>query len=167
MRKDISIAFFLTLIMLAAGMEARAEGVTGDGVYLRMKTDGTLLTFAPLKSWNREGYWLEFQNNGDFRRQLSFDNDRLHGIAKGYYPDRTLFFERHFKNGLLDGPSRKYHPNGQLKVEMHYADNVPVGLARLYDINGELMQVNHYRAGDLKTIRMYAGGMMIKEIVYK
>ena len=156
----------MMLVTLVGPPDLRASGVPADGLMKRLKTDGTLLTFAQLKGYDRDGFWMEFNQKGDYRRQFNFERDRLNGLAKGYYPDRTLLFEREYKNGLLDGPSRKYYPNGQLQVEIHYADNFPVGLAKLYDINGELAQENYYRMGKLKTVKMYADGILIKEMTY-
>lgn len=166
MRRIFETVLVMTLVTLMGSADLRASGVPSEGLIKRLKTDGTLLTLAQLNGYDREGFWLEYNRKGEFRRQFNFERDRLDGVAKGYYPDRTLLFERQFKNGLFDGPSRKYYPNGQLQLEIHYADNFPVGLARLYDINGELTQENYYRMGELKSVKMYADGILIKEITY-
>ena len=77
----------------------------------------------------RNGYWINFYENGNNRNVLNY------------------------KNGQLSGDYFEWYPNGQMKLEGRYKRGKKVGRWILRNVNGNIIEENIYhRSGKIKKV---------------
>ena len=50
------------------------------------------------------------------------ENDKVHGVVKGYYPNGKLKYTLPHRHGVYFGEAREYDENGRLRLVKRYDD---------------------------------------------
>ncbi len=81
----------------------------------------------------------EFYPSGALKTEANYNkNGKLEGIAKRYFENGKLQFERNYKNGKREGIAREYFSNGSLKTEMKFKNGKVIS-KKDYDESGKLI----------------------------
>ena len=85
-------------------------------------------------------------------------------VAKGYYKNGNLKFERSYLGGVLDGPAAEYfEEDGAIQFRSNYKDNFLEGTRSEFLINGALGEKCEYSHGfKTKCESFYGGGRSIQ-----
>lgn len=106
----------------------------------------------------KDGLWLEFYDDGKFRK------------------------EENYSNGLLDGYVREYDRNGNIKLVLYYkegrlidnnnvsnadSETMPVDIRNIYDKNGNLLESGPYKNNiPVGLHRFYKEGKIVNSVIY-
>jgi antitoxin component YwqK of YwqJK toxin-antitoxin module len=80
-------------------------------------------------------------------RQTPFRNGLRHGLARAFYPDGRLAYERQFRNGNREGTHKGYWPSGQPQFVYRYEKDLFEGEQVGYYKTGQRAELRHYRRG--------------------
>jgi len=105
-----------------------------------------------------QGVWHVYDRNGNLLREENYENYRLDGQMKIFYPSGALRELLHYSDGLRQGDDKIYFESGGLASENNYEDN---------DLEGESIQ--YYDTGEIKSREHYMNGKLegAKSIFYK
>jgi antitoxin component YwqK of YwqJK toxin-antitoxin module len=136
----------LTLLMIAS--PSFAQNVNPARIYEQNRG-----TQPPV-----QGVWHVYDRNGNLLREENYENYRLDGEMKIYYPSGALKELLHFSDGLRQGDDKAYFENGGMEHEYNYEDN---------DLEGE--GVHYYDSGEIKSREHYMNGKLegAKSVFYK
>lgn len=134
--------------------QGELAGYKLDGHFLEGKANGFGTLFKPDSTKEYEGYWKDFQYDGNGTFYLNgkklyegnFKNGQADGKGTVYAQDGQLEGEGEFKNFKLNGYGRRY-ANGKLYYEGYLIDNLPDGKGILYDENGKKKFEGQYKKG--------------------
>ena len=134
--------------------QGELAGYKLDGHFLDGKANGFGTLFKPDSTKEYEGYWKDFQYDGNGTFYLNgkklyegnFKNGQADGKGTVYAQDGQLEGEGEFKNFKLNGYGRRY-ANGKLYYEGYLIDNLPDGKGTLYDENGKKKFEGQYKKG--------------------
>lgn len=118
--------------------------------YLNVKTEIIL--------WNGES--RRYYDNGNIRVQCHYKQSRrrryhmvLHGVYRQWFPDGTLWAQKHYKYGALHGKAQVYSPNGRLWKICFYKNNRLDGEYKTWSKQGELISHEVIKKGKrIKTL---------------
>lgn len=125
----------------------------------------------------KQGYWVDYHENGNLRSKGNYKNNKENGVWE-YYDDKGLLrskgnyvngnpigvWEEYYENSKLysrgkfinkyieDGIWEYYHPNGKLWSKGNYKNGVMDGSWVWYDENGGIMSRVKYIKGIKQTI---------------
>lgn len=86
-------------------------------------------------------------NKKEISQELHYENGRLNGPTKEYFPGGTLKLEGKYKEGKFDGVVKRYHPNGKLHLLERYKDRRRHGWWITYDNNEKELGRKYYYKG--------------------
>ena len=68
----------------------------------------------------KHGKHIYMKKNGDTTRWENYNNGRLHGTKRTYYPDSKIKREVEYNNGIMDGKFKIYNLKGVIIEELNY-----------------------------------------------
>lgn len=134
--------------------EGELSGYLLDGHFLDGKANGFGTLFKPDSTKEYEGYWKDFQYDGNgifyLNGKKMYEGNFKNGICEGkgtiFAQDGKIEGEGEFKNYKLNGYGRRYQ-NGKLYYEGYLKDNLPEGKGTLYDENEKRIFEGQYKKG--------------------
>ena len=69
--------------------------------------------------------------------ETTYEDGKMHGPYKQYFPNGKLKMEQWYKNGFTEGPYKYFYESGQLKGECIINDGKRIGVKEYYE-NGKL-----------------------------
>ncbi len=129
-----------------------------------------------------------FDDSGKLKYERNYENGKLHGISRGYYPSGKLKVTSSFYNGLawgdtigyyengkvkasipfvkgkVEGVQKEFYNNGQLKSSQRFEKDIPVGTKRVYFPDGNMKaRINFNDKGQMSgTAKEYRKGGLLK-----
>ena len=85
--------------------------------------------------------------DSDTLRIENYNNGKLHGTRKEYYPGSKLEREVNYNMGILDGPFIVYNKEGDVLQELNYDQGIKEGEWKYYYETGELLKIENWRKG--------------------
>jgi antitoxin component YwqK of YwqJK toxin-antitoxin module len=112
---------------------------------------------------------MRYLDNNAVQLEGKYKKDKLEGLIKAYYLDRTIAFEMNLSNDLLNGLTKYYYPSGKLYQEMPFSGGFMEGKKKIYFEDGVLGAEESFVHGskDGKAIWYYSNGEKAIEMVYK
>jgi antitoxin component YwqK of YwqJK toxin-antitoxin module len=87
-------------------------------------------------------YYSEF--DGSVRIREPYQDGKLDGISRSYYPSGQISEEVEWKQNVKDGAWNQYYQNGVLRLSGHYKNNLLNGTYEVYFSNGTIMMRGTY-----------------------
>lgn len=81
------------------------------------------------------------------KRNALYRNGRLHGVARGWYANGQLEYERMYSSGRETGVHRGWYENGGKRFAYTFQDGVPNGVQQEWFENGRTYSLFHYAGG--------------------
>ena len=138
-----------------------------NGIYADVQfftPNGTLESEGKMKGKKREAKWLFYHPDGkSTMSEENYENGRLEGVYKTFYPDGKPTEITSYKNGLLDGNYKKYSIKGFLYQEFNYSNGKLNGMAIYYSRKtGDLIKKGPFK-NDLRvgTWENYVDGELV------
>jgi antitoxin component YwqK of YwqJK toxin-antitoxin module len=145
-----------------------------DGEELFFKPGGHAAhRIVPWKEGERRGVERHLEGWGRNRRavvEIPWEDDRVHGVKKTYYPDGTLRSETHYHKGDAHGPSRTYDREGNLTRESNMHKGLRDGVMKDYwPGSTQIKRVIEYRDGKVhgKALEYYRSGVLKREMAFR
>lgn len=88
----------------------------------------------------KNGPIKNYDNNGNLKTLVNYDNGIKEGISYIFYPNGQVMLEMPYRQGKREGESHKYYEDGSLYAVTPYTDDELSGVRRTY-----------YNAGGLKA----------------
>ncbi len=158
-------SFIVSLLILAAcsGLKTMEE-----------KNDAGILTkryTINKKTQQKEGNYMEYDNEGKLIEEAIFEADILNGTRKLFYESGDIQYVETYVNGKYHGLFQAFHANGQVQLEGKYEDNQMQGEWVGYYDNGQVKErvqfkdnnengafIEYYETGKLKAKGTYLDG---------
>mgnify|MGYP003373282270 FL=1 len=86
--------------------------------------------------------------NGNLDAEISYKNDKLHGIGKWYYENGNIKLEITYKDSKQEGVIKMYDTSGNLRAEVSALNNVLHGDTKLYTEDKKLFAIITNRYGE-------------------
>ena len=139
--------------------EAQVQFFTEKGV---LESEGKMLGKEHI------GKWIYYKNGKQVVAEEQYENGKLSGEYKIFYPNGKLTEISHFKTGKLHGNSKRYSDTGILLDDLNYVNGEIHGEAVYYDGNGKVRQKGVYE-NDLKVgvWEFYTDGELTKSMEVK
>ena len=119
-----------------------------DGAWTEYHTNGWPKTVTSYVNGQKHGAWMSLDERGQLQEKGFYFNDQMHGDYVKY--NRTRIKEEMFYNeGKLEGVVRKYYPNGTLMEESQYENGNLNGVSKWFDQDGNLKFEYEYRDNEL------------------
>lgn len=100
------------------------------------------------KTKAKHGNYKEYDNTTEtLMVERTYDQDKLTGEEKLYFPDGKLDAIFNYKDGLHDGTFQYFHPNGQVKQSGAYAEGKVEGIMRSFYMDGTLKEEVAHQEG--------------------
>ena len=96
----------------------------------------------------KTGFWRDFYNTGQLKRERLYERDELVGEDRCYFESGVLASVLTYKGGKLNGPCMEFHPNGKLKRSSPHAEGVPAEFERHYDQRLRMLREVEWRDGN-------------------
>lgn len=114
--------FFLTLPLLTACSSKVPHEETFRRGRLVYQAGSETAFSGVVTGRSREGY----------RRQVctyekSYQDGRLHGVSRFWYPNGQLESVVNYANGVMDGMATRYYSDGKLKARIHFSKGMRGG----------------------------------------
>jgi antitoxin component YwqK of YwqJK toxin-antitoxin module len=114
----------------------------------------------------KNGKQIYLTKDGDTTRLEYYNNGKLSGAKKSYYPKSKIEKEITYKEGLMDGPFKAYSMEGKPLQELNYKQGKKNGELKYYYNDGTLLSTEHWtmdvRDGEFKTF-YYEGNLQNME----
>ncbi|RMF04031.1 MAG: toxin-antitoxin system YwqK family antitoxin [Bacteroidetes bacterium] len=160
------LAFVGTCLLLSGCSQPRTEKVERTDEY------GYLESYERrLEDFAKEGLYRKMKPDGTVVEEAYYRHDTLHGIRILYHDNGDTSVVEHYHAGRFDGPYRRYHENGKLQQVGQYEDNALAGVWTTYYANGQVREVvnfannqengpfvEYYPNGQLKAEGQYLDG---------
>ena len=121
------------------------------------------------KAGKKQGYWFKKYENGKFKYQGFFENDKPKGEFKYYYEDGSIKAISIFKDKGLSSYTKTYFPNGKIMSEGFYKNEQKDSLWKYYNgfdvVIREEFYKNNQKHGEWKTY--YPDGSLTDKITWK
>ena len=88
------------------------------------KIDGK--TTGSFKNGKKDGFWLDYWENGQLQSKTNHKNGKLEGSWVSYHLNGQLRDKGQYKNGLKDGSWVSYFGNGQLRSKGNYKKGIMI-----------------------------------------
>lgn len=92
----------------------------------------------------KHGKHIFFSKDGDTTLWENYQNNKLHGIKRTYYPDSKIHKEVSYAWGIYDGSFKEYNPEGVLIQELKYKQNKKNGEWKYYYDDGTLLRTENW-----------------------
>ncbi|HKR07487.1 MAG TPA: toxin-antitoxin system YwqK family antitoxin [Bacteroidia bacterium] len=100
------------------------------------------------KNGKKNGWWLEFYENGNPKVKSRYVNDTLQDSSLYYYKNGKFSDIQVFKNGKREGCWKKFNESGMLYSEINFKNNYKEGVQTRYTYNsGRLLERLNYKNG--------------------
>jgi len=127
-------------------------------------TSGMLESKGKMIGKKREGKWLFYHPDGkSIMSEENYNNGKLHGVYKTFYPSGEPTEISAYKNGLQEGNYKKYSIKGFLYQDFNYANGKLNGMAIYYSRkSGDLIKKGPFK-DDLRvgTWENYVDGELV------
>jgi len=110
---------------------------------------------------NKQGSWMEFHDNGNIKKEMTYRNGLLHGYYKEYNERGILTSTMLYDNGKIvegnvdDSPEveirNTYDNDGNLVFSGPFRMGVPVGIHREYNADGSVSSAVIYNDRGIKV----------------
>lgn len=112
--------------------------------------------------------------NEDSTYKMMYQADKSTGTKYGIYKEyevatSTLLIERNYENNKLEGIEKIYFPNGQVDGEFSYKNGIHDGVFKYYYEDGTLKQEGTYVNGKIEGIlnSYYSTGTLKEEVMHE
>ena len=131
------------------------SGYKLDGHFLNGKANGFGILFKPDSTKEYEGYWKDFQYDGNGSLYINgkrtyeggWKNGKMDGNGIVFTPGGQKDSEGEFRNSQMNGFGKKYK-NGKLYYEGEFIDNKPNGTGTMYYENGKKEYEGKFKNGN-------------------
>jgi antitoxin component YwqK of YwqJK toxin-antitoxin module len=127
----------------------------GCGAVSLFDTNGVQRFSYSLVNGKVSGEFLEFDGNKKLRKQLFYEQDRLHGLQKGFHPQGGIQFSFEYVNGTRTGLQEEWFINGQRETRGFYVEGVPNGLFEFWYLNGNKRAQEAFKMGQAEGSFFY------------
>jgi antitoxin component YwqK of YwqJK toxin-antitoxin module len=129
---------------------------------------GVLESEGKMIGKERIGKWVYYKKGKQIVAEELYENGKLSGEYKIFYPNGKLTELSHFKDGKLHGNSKRYSDAGVLLDDLMYVNGEIHGEAVYYDGSGKVRQKGLYES-DLKVgvWEFYTDGQLSKSMEVK
>lgn len=98
------------------------------------------------KNGKREGWWLEFYENGNPKVKSFYVNDSLQDSSVYYHKNGIISDIQFYKKGKKEGCWKKFNEKGMLFHEANYVNNYKDGPSKTYSYNsGHLIEQLNFK----------------------
>jgi len=111
----------------------------------------------------RQGEYRQFSEEGNLVQTYIYKDDKYHGVAKRYFPNKIVEQEMTFVTGELDGLAKYYYDNGATEEIRTYKQGKLNGETKSWTKEGILNEHTLYEENDIKTQFMVCGKPMINQ----
>ena len=102
----------------------------------------------------------------DTTKWENYNNGRLHGTKRTYYPESKIKREVNYVNGIMDGYFKEYNPRGVITLELIYKEGKKNEEAKYFYDDGTLLKTENWnmdvKNGEFKTF-YYQGDVQTQE----
>ena len=109
--------------------------------YFQEKKPRTLQNF---KLGKREGYSVEYYENGNKKFECMYSNDKKTGIEKDWYENGSLKHSAEYLNGKLNGKEIFYFEDGKIKSEGNFLNDNKKGKFIWYKNDGTIKEETEF-----------------------
>lgn len=109
--------------------------------------DGTVRIREPYNQGKLHGTVRSYFPSGPVSEEMEWKDGVKQGEWKQYYDDGSLRLESWYEQGMLNGPYRVYYPDSILKVKGTYGNDRSEGMWEFYDQSGTVLYAIEYRKG--------------------
>jgi antitoxin component YwqK of YwqJK toxin-antitoxin module len=100
------------------------------------------------KNGKKEGWWLEFYENGNPKVKSFYVNDSLQDSSVYHHKNGALSDIQFYKKGKREGCWKKFNEKGMLVHEANYMNNYKEGISKTYTYNsGRLLEQLNFKEG--------------------
>ena len=150
--KTLLTILFISLLSSPSWSVTIGDLVKREGLYYEKFTDVpytgevTGEEQGSFKSGKREGYWVNYYENGiSFRG--NFKNGKEEGAWISYHVNGQVFSKGNYKNGKEEGAWVGYKDNGQLSSRGNFKNGKKEGAWVSYKYDGQLFSRGNYKNG--------------------
>ena len=150
--KTLFTILFISLLSSPSWSVTLGDLVEREGIYYEKFTDVpfsgkvTGEKQGSFKNGKREGYWVEYYENGiSFRG--NFKNGKEEGAWISYHVNGQVFSKGNYKNGKEEGAWVGYKDNGQLSSRGNFKNGKKEGAWVSYKYDGQLFSRGNYKNG--------------------
>ncbi len=118
------------------------------GVWTEFQNNGAIKSMTGYIDGKKEGWYVEVNNNGQVTRKIEYHNNMRHGEYKEFEYMSTKE-ERFYQNDKLEGLVKIYYPGGKIMEEGTYKNGTRHGLSKWYDQQGNVTIEYEYNEGQL------------------
>lgn len=90
---------------------------------------GTLYEYTKARKRDKDG---QVNISIALKKEVPFQEGKIHGLQKNYYPNQTLASKINFKEGKQFGPFEERYPDGSIKLKGNYLNGKPQGTVYTY-----------------------------------
>ncbi len=119
-----------------------------SGVWTEFQNNGAIKSMTGYIDGKKEGWYVEVNNNGQVTRKIEYHNNLRHGEYKEFEYMSTKE-ERFYQNDKLEGLVKIYYPGGKIMEEGSYKNGTRHGLSKWYDQEGNVTIEYEYKEGQL------------------
>ena len=135
--------------------QGELAGYKLNGQFLNGEANGFGILFNPDSTKEYEGYWKDFQYDGNGTLYINgkktyeggWRNGQMEGNGIVFTPDGQVDSEGEFKSSKMNGFGKKYK-NGKLYYEGGFTNNIPNGTGTMYYENGNKEYEGMFKNGN-------------------
>ncbi|PKR81647.1 hypothetical protein CW751_03735 [Brumimicrobium salinarum] len=142
----------------------------GESIFYRQNKVGTDFVTVKINGAERKIHYSTYEN--DTVKIEIYNNGKLEGIKKEYWPGSKIKREVSYKEGVFDGAYIEYGPSGNVMQERNYDEGLKDGDWKYYYNDGSLLKTESwnkdvkdgtfktfYIQGHIQTLETYKRGM--------
>lgn len=118
-----------------------------NGEVINYYENGNIRRIGTFKNDQREGEFIEYDENGDKSSEYICKNDKIEGKASYYYSNGKIKRIGYFKNGKENGDFVEYETDGTKSAEYKMINGSIEGKQILYHYNGKKAQESNFVNG--------------------
>jgi antitoxin component YwqK of YwqJK toxin-antitoxin module len=121
-----------------------------EGIKKTFHPDGTLANETPYKKGVVAGQSRSYSSEGVLVRVVNFKDGKRDGESVDYWPEKPEAVQRtiSYRNGLVEGVAKAFYLNGALKWERPFRDNLQHGVEKQYAADGLVEKTIYWFKGN-------------------
>lgn len=147
--KEIGVFKFYDIADSSHPIIVKEYTTTSDTAFVKFYTlRGKMRSKGTMIGKKRVGKWIYyFVDSGKIFSEENYNNGKLDGVVRNYYPNGKVTEETYYKNGVKNGTSKTYTDDGLPLEEVNYTNNKLNGEAKYFDLKGNLTEKGNYKDG--------------------
>ncbi|MFI5220251.1 MAG: toxin-antitoxin system YwqK family antitoxin [Bacteroidia bacterium] len=148
MKSTCKIFYYLFLPALVLNScSTKFDGKNGERIVYFERTK-KISQSIEYKNGKKNGWWLEFYENGNPKVKSKYLNDTLQDSSFYYHKNGKFSNIQTFKNGKKEGCWKKFNEKGMLYSEINFKNNAMEGVRTTYTYNsGRVLERLNYKNG--------------------